>query len=112
MAGNRESTGPDPALSSDSMRRVTQYQTAGVNARLRLFALLEAQGEVVELGGMAPAPRGVLFADGWDEGVMAVSEAPEVSRAGDGHGAAAGGVGRLSWPYVSRTRGSVNGRAW
>ncbi|MFI1265511.1 MULTISPECIES: hypothetical protein [Streptomyces] len=58
-----------------------QYQTAGVNARLRLFALLEAQGvaageagdlvaaleagagagaqcEVVELDGMAPASRG------------------------------------------------------
>lgn len=39
MAGHHESTGPDPALSSDSVRRVGQYQTAGVNARLKLFAL-------------------------------------------------------------------------
>ncbi|MCY0921092.1 hypothetical protein OTB20_32555 [Streptomyces sp. H27-H1] len=77
---------------------MTQYQTAGVNARLRLFALLEAQGvpaseaddlaaaleagavagaqcQVVELDGMAPASRGSLFADGWDDGVTAVSEA-------------------------------------
>ncbi|MDQ1013417.1 hypothetical protein QFZ82_007985 [Streptomyces sp. V4I23] len=98
MTGHHESTGPDPALSSDSVRRVSQYQTAGTNARLRLFALLAAQGvpaseaddlvaaleagavagaqsEVVELDGMAPASRGALFADGWDEGVMAVSEA-------------------------------------
>ncbi|WP_079170839.1 hypothetical protein [Streptomyces sp. CC53] len=98
MTGHPESTGPDPALSSDSLRRVTQYQTAGVNARLRLFALLEAQGvpaseaddlvaaleagavagaqcEVVELGGMTPASRGEVFEDGWDEGVATVSEA-------------------------------------
>ncbi|WP_256992056.1 hypothetical protein [Streptomyces sp. 2114.4] len=77
---------------------MSRYQTAGTNARLRLFALLEAQGvpaseaddlvvaleagavagaqsEVVELDGMAPASRGELFADGWDEGVTAVSEA-------------------------------------
>ncbi|MFF5491495.1 hypothetical protein [Streptomyces virginiae] len=77
---------------------MTQYQTAAVNARLKLFALLEAQGvpaseaddlvaaleagavagaqsEVVELDGMAPRPRGPEFADGWDEGVTAVSEA-------------------------------------
>ncbi|MGC5041032.1 hypothetical protein ACLQ2C_36455 [Streptomyces sp. DT73] len=77
---------------------MTQYQTAAVNARLRLFALLEAQGvpaseaddlvaaleagavagaqcQVVELDGMVPASRGSLFADGWDEGVSAVSEA-------------------------------------
>ncbi|WP_078886816.1 hypothetical protein [Streptomyces sp. NRRL F-5527] len=98
MTGHHESTGPDPALSSDSVRRVTQYQTAGVNARLKVFALLEAQGvpaseaddlvaaleagavagaqcQVVELGGMAPASRGPLFSDGWDDGVTAVSEA-------------------------------------
>ncbi|MFB7632296.1 hypothetical protein ACFC0M_15265 [Streptomyces sp. NPDC056149] len=98
MTDHHESTGPDPALSSDSVRRVSQYQTAGVNARLRLFALLDAQGvpaseaddlvaaleagavagaqcEVVELDGMAPASRGSLFADGWDDGVRAVSEA-------------------------------------
>ncbi|MFJ9795911.1 hypothetical protein [Streptomyces sp. NPDC101145] len=77
---------------------MSQYQTAGANARLRLFALLDAQGvpaaeaddlvaaleagavagaqsEVVELDGMAPASQGARFADGWDEGVMAVSEA-------------------------------------
>ncbi|MFD3424255.1 hypothetical protein [Streptomyces decoyicus] len=76
---------------------MTQHQTAGINARLKLFALLEAQGvpaaeaddlvaaleagavagaqcEVVELDGMAPASSGPGFADGWDEGVMAVSE--------------------------------------
>ncbi|MFE5900905.1 hypothetical protein ACFQ67_26320 [Streptomyces sp. NPDC056488] len=75
-----------------------QYQTAGVNARLRLFALLQAQGvpaseaddlvaaleagavagaqsEVVELDGMAPRSRGPVLGDGWDEGVTTVSEA-------------------------------------
>ncbi|MFH8681171.1 hypothetical protein [Streptomyces lydicus] len=98
MHAHDESTGKASALSSDSVRRVTQYQTAGANARLELFALLEAQGvtaaeaddlvaaleagavagaqcEVVELDGMAPASSGPVFADGWDEGVMAVSEA-------------------------------------
>ncbi|MEU3034688.1 hypothetical protein [Streptomyces griseoaurantiacus] len=98
MTGHHESTEPDPALSTDSVRRVSQYQTAGVNTRLRLFALLEAQGvpaseaddlvaaleagtvaraqcEVVELGGMAPRSRGPVFEDGWDGGVKAVSEA-------------------------------------
>ncbi|MEW2546840.1 hypothetical protein AB0910_13855 [Streptomyces sp. NPDC047002] len=73
---------------------MTQYQTAGVNARLKVFALLEAQDlpaseaddlearavagaqcQVVELGGVAPASRGSLFAYGWDDGVRAVSEA-------------------------------------
>ncbi|MGW1776280.1 hypothetical protein [Streptomyces sp. NPDC002104] len=77
---------------------MTQYQTAAVNARLKLFALLEAQGvpaseaddlmaaleagavagaqcQAVELDGMAPRPRGPEFEDGWDKGVMAVSEA-------------------------------------
>jgi hypothetical protein len=34
-----------------------------------------AQSEVVELDGMAPASRGTVFADGWDGGVVAVSEA-------------------------------------
>ncbi|MFE9500212.1 hypothetical protein [Streptomyces collinus] len=62
-----------------------------------------AQCEVVELDGVASASRGAVFADGWDEGVMAVSEALGASRAGAGHGAAAGGAGRLSWPYVLRT---------
>ncbi|MFD0647313.1 hypothetical protein ACFQ2Y_50855, partial [Streptomyces malaysiensis subsp. malaysiensis] len=78
-------------------RRVSQYQTAGANARLRLFALLEAQGvpaseaddlvaalevgavagaqsEAVELDGMAPRSRGPVE-DGGDGGVKAVSEA-------------------------------------
>ncbi|MER7960136.1 hypothetical protein [Streptomyces sp. NPDC096030] len=94
MTGHHESTGPYLALSGNSVHRVSQYQTAGVNARLRLLALLETQGvpvseaddlvaaveagaqsEAVELDGMAPASRGPLFADGWDEGVTAVSEA-------------------------------------
>lgn len=98
MASHREPIGPDAALSGDPVHRVSRYQTAGTNARLRLFALLAAQGvpageaddlvaaleagavagaqcEVVELGGMAPASRGPLFADGWDDGVTAVSEA-------------------------------------
>ncbi|MFE0449135.1 hypothetical protein [Streptomyces fungicidicus] len=30
---------------------------------------------MVELGGMAPASRGAVFSDGWDDGVTAVSEA-------------------------------------
>ncbi|MGP3633486.1 hypothetical protein ACTU45_08960 [Streptomyces sp. 24-1644] len=38
-------------------------------------AVAGARCEVVELGGMASASRGALFADGWDDGVMAVSEA-------------------------------------
>ncbi|MFJ8650657.1 hypothetical protein ACIRNI_31690 [Streptomyces sp. NPDC093546] len=77
---------------------MSQYQTAGANARLRLFALLAAQGvpaaeaddlvaaleagavagaqsKVVELDGIAPASQGARCADGWDEGVAAVSEA-------------------------------------
>lgn len=63
-----------------------------------------AQCEVVELDGMAPASRCAVFADGWDEGVMAVSEAlGGASRAGTGHGAAACRAGRLSWPCISRT---------
>ncbi|MFD6940927.1 hypothetical protein ACFWAP_32850 [Streptomyces goshikiensis] len=98
MTGHHESIEPDTSLSNDSIRRVGQYQTAGVNARLRLFALLEAQGvpaseaddlvaaleagaiagaqsEVVELDGMAPRSRGSVFEDGGDGGVTAVSEA-------------------------------------
>ena len=43
MTGHHESTGPDPALSSDSVH-MSQRQTASTNARLRLFALLAAQG--------------------------------------------------------------------
>lgn len=78
-------------LSSDSVRRVSQYQTAGTNARLKLFALLTAQGvppddlvagavagaqsEVVELDSMTPASRGSVFEDSWDKGVAAMSEA-------------------------------------
>ncbi|MGW2479428.1 hypothetical protein ACWCWQ_06245 [Streptomyces sp. NPDC001571] len=97
MTGHPESTGPDPALSSDSVRRVSHYQTGGVNARLKLFALLQAQGvpaseaddlvaaleagavagaqcQVVELDGIAPRPA-PEFEDGWDDGVRTVSEA-------------------------------------
>ncbi|MCX4539022.1 hypothetical protein [Streptomyces sp. NBC_01669] len=98
MTSHGESTGKAQALSSDSVRKVKQYQTVGSNARLKLFALLVTQGapaaeaddlvaaleawavagaqcEVVELDGMAPASRGEAFEDGWDEGVRAVSEA-------------------------------------
>ncbi|GAA2725392.1 hypothetical protein GCM10010315_57310 [Streptomyces luteosporeus] len=93
MTGHHESTGPDPELSSDSLRRVTQYQTAGVNAQVKLFALLEAQGapaseaddlvagavagaqcEVVERDRYTGA-RGEEFRQGWHAGVMAVSKA-------------------------------------
>ncbi|WP_431998585.1 hypothetical protein [Streptomyces fungicidicus] len=126
MTGHHESTGPDPALSSDSVRRVTQYQTACVNARLKVFALLEAHGvpaseaddlvaaleagavagaqcQVVELGGMAPASRGALFSDGWDDGVTAVSEALVGIVDRSGPGVVAGRPGPLNWPYISRT---------
>ncbi len=98
MSGCQDVPVPAAELSQDPVHRVTQYQTAGANARLRLFALLEAQGvpaseaddlvaaleagavagaqsEVVELDGMAPASRGAVFVDGWDDGVTAVSEA-------------------------------------
>ncbi|MFD4756422.1 hypothetical protein [Streptomyces sp. NPDC058426] len=77
---------------------MSQYQTAGVNARLRVFALLQAQGvpaseaddlvaallagavagaqsEVVELEGTGPRSRGPVYEDGWDDGVETVSEA-------------------------------------
>ncbi|MEU1312468.1 hypothetical protein ABZ419_26755 [Streptomyces cinnamoneus] len=70
---------------------MSQYQTEGTNARWRLVALLAAQGvpaaeadDLVaaleagaqcELDGMVPASQGARFADGWDEGVAAVSEA-------------------------------------
>lgn len=79
------------------MRRVTQYQTASVNARLKLFALLEAQGlpaseaddlvAALEAGAVAGAQcevveqdvytgaRGEEFGEGWYAGVTAVSEA-------------------------------------
>ncbi|MFC5253201.1 hypothetical protein STRNI_008227 [Streptomyces nigrescens] len=124
MNGHSESTGKASALSSDSVRRVTQYQAAGTNARLKLFVLLEAQGvpaaeaddlvaaleagavtgaqcEVVELDGMAPASSGPGFADGWDEGVMAVSEAL-VGIADRDWSRRGGRSGPLNWPYISR----------
>ncbi|MEU1555605.1 hypothetical protein ABZ517_23205 [Streptomyces scabiei] len=95
---------------------MTQYQTAGVNARLKEFALLEAHGvpaseaddlvaaleagavagaqcQVVELGGMAPRSRGPEFEDGWDSGVTAVSEALVGIADRGGPGAAAGRPG-------------------
>ncbi|MCF3177959.1 hypothetical protein IPZ61_32185 [Streptomyces sioyaensis] len=93
MNGHSESTAKASSLSSDSVRRVTQYQAAGINARLKLFALLEAQG-VPAAGADGlwprwrpgrsarwlswtawPASSGPGFEDGWDEGVMAVSAA-------------------------------------
>ena len=97
MTGLENASSPS-GLSSDSLRRVSQFQAAGGNARLKVFALLGAQGVsadeaddlvaaleagavagaqsgVVELDGMAPASRGPVYADGWDGGVAAVSEA-------------------------------------
>ncbi|MFD4341823.1 hypothetical protein ACFWPP_32145 [Streptomyces anulatus] len=97
MTRHEDSPTP-PGLSSDPVRRGSQYQTAGTNARLRIFALLQAQGvpaaeaddllaaleagavagaecEVAELAGMAPDSRGSVFEDGWDDAVRAVSEA-------------------------------------
>ncbi|MDN3297224.1 hypothetical protein QWM81_24900 [Streptomyces ficellus] len=45
-------------------------------AAVEAEAVAGAQNKVVELDGMAsPASPGAVFADGWDEGVMAVSEA-------------------------------------
>ncbi|MEU9558336.1 hypothetical protein [Streptomyces fumanus] len=44
-------------------------------AALEAGTVAGAQCQVVELDGMAPASRGVLFVDGWDEGVRTVSEA-------------------------------------
>ncbi|OEJ93114.1 hypothetical protein [Streptomyces thermolilacinus] len=44
-------------------------------AVLEAGAVAGAQCQVVELDGMAPASRGSLFADGWDEGVRTVNEA-------------------------------------
>ncbi len=75
------------------MRRATQYQTAGVHVRLKLFALLDAQGlpaseaDDLEAGAVAGAQcevveqdvytgaRGEEFGEGWYAGVTAVSEA-------------------------------------
>ncbi|MFJ6239455.1 hypothetical protein ACIQH0_35845 [Streptomyces griseus] len=94
----REDSPTPQELSSDPIRRASQYQTAGTNARLQVFALLKAQGvpaneaddlaaalaagavagaesEVAELAGMAPGSRGAVFEDGWDDAVRA-SEAP------------------------------------
>ncbi|MFD9217791.1 hypothetical protein ACFVY9_32775 [Streptomyces sp. NPDC059544] len=115
-------------MSSDSVHRVTEYQTAGVNARLRLFDLLQAQGvpaaeaddlavagaqsEVVELDGMAPASQGARFADGWDEGVAAVSEALVGIADRDWVRRDGRSAGLLSWLYISRTSGGVNGPLW
>ncbi|MFF7339683.1 hypothetical protein ACFZAT_20345 [Streptomyces sp. NPDC008163] len=105
---------------------MSQYQTAAVNARLRVFALLEAQGmpageaddlvaaleagavagaqcQVVELDGLAPASQGSLYSDGWSAGVAAVSEA--LVGIADREWSRRGGrsAGPLNWPYTSRT---------
>ncbi|MFG2563726.1 hypothetical protein [Streptomyces sp. NPDC048496] len=101
---------------------MSEYQTADTNARLKLFALLAAQGvpaaeadDLVaaleagavagaqcEVDGMAPASRGAVFADGWDEDVMAVSEAL-VGIADRDWSRRGGRSGPLNWPYISRT---------
>ncbi|MFI8282431.1 hypothetical protein [Streptomyces sp. GF20] len=47
----------------------------GLVAALEAGAVAGAQCEVVELDGMAPASQRARFADGWDGGVTAVSEA-------------------------------------
>lgn len=44
-----------------------------------------------------------MFADGWDEGVMAVSEALGGIAGRDWPRRGAGRAGRLSWPYIART---------
>lgn len=44
-------------------------------AALEAGAVAGEQCQVVELGGIAPASRGVLSADGWDDGGRAVLEA-------------------------------------
>jgi hypothetical protein len=82
---------------------VSQYQAAAVKGRLTLFAPSRprecplprlttwragVESEVVELDGMAPASRGT--ADGWGEGVTAMSEVL-VSIADRGLGARRGG---------------------
>ncbi|MFI0537172.1 hypothetical protein ACH3XX_45120 [Streptomyces scabiei] len=105
---------------------MTQYQTVGVNARLKVFALLEAHGvpasgaddlvaalearaatgaqsQAVELGGMAPRSRGPEFEDGWDSGVTAVSEALVGMRTGLVPARRPVGRGPLNWLYASRT---------
>ncbi|MGW3115450.1 hypothetical protein ACWC86_29005, partial [Streptomyces sp. NPDC001091] len=40
--------------------------------RLRRRPITKDRGELVELGGMAPASRGAVFSDGWDDGVTAL----------------------------------------
>ncbi|MFD5889743.1 hypothetical protein ACFWHQ_27720 [Streptomyces sp. NPDC060334] len=101
---------------------MSQYQTAGTNAQLKMFALLAAQGvpaaeadelvaaleagaqsEVVELDGMAPRSRGPVFEDGWDAGVRPSARPWWASLTGTGPGAAAGRPGPLNWPYTWRT---------
>lgn len=104
---------------------MTQYQAVGVNARLKVFALLEAQGvpaseaddlvaameassrraqsEVVEPGGIAPASRGSLFSDGWDDRVSAVSEALVGIADREWSRRRGRSVGPLNRPYIWRT---------
>ncbi|GGX46432.1 hypothetical protein GCM10010353_71310 [Streptomyces chryseus] len=50
------------------MRRVTQYQTAGVNARLKVFALLEAQGVASEADDLVVALEARAVAGGTERG--------------------------------------------
>lgn len=98
MTGHRQSAGPGSALSSDSVRRVTQYP-AGANARLGVFALLERRvcprarrttwwpGRSARWWSWTAWCRLLgcaVFTDGWDKGVMAVCEALGASRAGTG----------------------------
>lgn len=97
MAPQKETTGFGSQLSSDPLRRITKYQTAGVNARLRLFEALAAAGvpageadelvsaleasaiagaqcEVAELDGRSHADRSEDYGQGWYDGVTTVAD--------------------------------------
>ncbi|MFF4045013.1 hypothetical protein [Streptomyces sp. NPDC001816] len=79
---------------------MSRYQTAGIYARLKVFALLATQGvsaseaddlmAALEAGAVAGAQSDVVELDG-------------MSQTGIGTGAAAGPPGPLNWPYISRT---------
>ncbi|MFG3480422.1 hypothetical protein ACGF3K_35220 [Streptomyces sp. NPDC047980] len=52
---------------------------------------------------MAPASRDSLFEDGWDEGVMAVSEALVAIADRDWSQRGGRSAGPLNWPQATRT---------
>ncbi|MER5227299.1 hypothetical protein [Streptomyces flaveus] len=82
-------------FSSDPLHRISEYQTAGVNARLQVHTVLAAAGlsteaadelmcaleagavagaqcQVVERDGWAPSERGEAYGTGWYDGVTTV----------------------------------------